>query len=143
MSLATTTKGTEILIGDGATPETFTRIPEVRSISVALILPKRATEDVSSFDTPSGSRDLLPTGAVSFDDVTIEVNWVPGHPIHEALITAATTGDITNFQLVEPSGNGKTTPFGAYVSYGSGALAPRAGLKCSFSLAPTNIGTRA
>lgn len=143
MGLAITTTGAEIKIGNGASPEIFTRIPEVRIIGTVLLLPDYELEDVSSFDTALGSVDLLPTGKVTVAEFPIEVNLVIGHPIHEQLITDCRAGTLRNFKLIEPGAAANETTFGGYIKSGGGSMAPRAGLKFTFTIAPSGVGTRA
>jgi hypothetical protein len=98
-------KGTKFKVGDGGSPEVFTLIPAIRSITG----PGNTAEvlDSTTMDTPQGFRDkfqgLKDHGAFSF-----EMLWDPAHALHQQLYNDFKAGTERNYQ-VEFADPGTTT----------------------------------
>jgi hypothetical protein len=104
---------TQIKIGDGASPEVFTLIPEAKDISGP-----ESTQEFADFthqQSPSGFRERKPT-VKSSGTVTFNMNRVYGDTQQDALLAAsnANPATLTNFQLLYPDGD--LIDFAAYVS---------------------------
>lgn len=94
--------GTLLKIGDGAGPEVFTTIAEVKDISGPSI--DQGTEEVTTHSSPGRAREFIATlldgGEVSFD-----VNWTadatqgPDSGLYDDMID----GTRRNFQLAFPT----------------------------------------
>lgn len=104
MTAATSSHGHTLLMGDGATPEVFTAVAEVRDISG--YSETAGTHDVTHHDSPTDAdgrpfTEFVP-GLNTQDPITFEVNWIEGNATH----TAIKSGVVANWQLLRPSGDG-------------------------------------
>jgi predicted secreted protein len=105
MSLATFAKGTQLKAGDGGNPETFTLIPEIRSISGPGM--SADTLDATSMDTPGGFRDKK-QGLKDWGTLSFELLWIPTNARHQQLFDDFKAGTERNYELVFPNvGNTK------------------------------------
>lgn len=111
--------GTLIKMGDGASPEVFTTIAEVRDISG----PSWAlgTEEVTNHDS-AGWREYIPTlleaGEVSFD-INFKGDATQGFAAGS--VYAAMTGKVKkNFTITLPSGVGATNDVLSFAGYVTG-----------------------
>lgn len=107
--------GTLLKIGDGGSPETFTTIAEVRTISGPELT--RDTVDVTSHDSPANWEEVIAT-ILRSGNVTFGINYLPTHATHDAstgLIKDMTDGTLRNFQLVMSDAANTTWSFAAYV----------------------------
>jgi predicted secreted protein len=113
MSQAIFAKGTQLKVGDGATPtEVFTLIPEIRSITG----PSMSAEviDVTSHDTPGGFRDKM-QGLKDWGVLSFEMLWVPNNPKHLQLFSDYVAGTQRNYKLVVPDAVSTTLSFRGFV----------------------------
>lgn len=110
---ATSAYGTKIKMGDGASPETFTEIPEVGDITGPGI--DVETEDVTTHGSAASgaNREFIPT-LITNSDCEFELNYVHSDPLHIALRNAAQNRTKKNFQKVNPAGT-ETISFSGYV----------------------------
>lgn len=83
-----------LYMGDGGTPEVFTRVPEVGDIKSPT--GERAEIDVTSHD--SAAKEVL-LGLRDFGECSFPVNFIPGDVTHEALYNAATSDDAITWQI--------------------------------------------
>lgn len=97
--------GTLLKLGDGATPEVFTTVAEVKDIGGPSLVTN--TEEVTSHDSPSGHAEriatLIDTGEISFD-----INLIPANATHNestGLAEAARDKLPHNFKIVLPTGS--------------------------------------
>lgn len=107
--------GTLLKIGDGGSPENFTTIAEVRTLSGPELT--RDTEDVTSHDSPNNWEEHIPT-ILRSGNVTLGINYLPTHATHNAstgLIKDLVDGTLRNFQLVMSDPASTTWSFSAYV----------------------------
>jgi hypothetical protein len=91
--------GTQLLMGDGAVPEVFGVVPELKGIPVPQMEAPRI--DVSTHDNDAFIREyvnnLSDMPAVSFD-----INFLPTDPMHDhetGLLSKQITGEQTNFKV--------------------------------------------
>lgn len=107
--------GTLLKIGDGATPEVFTTIAEVRDISgIDLELD---TEEVTSHSSTDGWVEKIGT-LLSMGPIKFGINWVPTGATHSfttGLVKDMVNRTRRNFQLVLPNIGATTWAFSAFV----------------------------
>lgn len=106
--------GTKIKMGDGASPETFTEIPEAGDIKGPNISVK--TIDVTTHSSAaSGANEEIIPSTINGGEVSFPLNYVEADPMHVALIAACQARTKKNFQKVNPEGT-KTIAFAGYVT---------------------------
>lgn len=103
--------GTQLQAGDGADPENFLTIAEVRSISG----PTFTTDilDVTSHESQGGVREFK-AGLIDPGELTFDLAFQPGeitHGIKAGLQRDLLTRRVTNYHLVFPPGIGFTWQF--------------------------------
>lgn len=89
-------------IGDGASPEVFTDLAEVFSIT-----PPSETIDIidaTHMASPSRRREFIP-GLVDTGDTSFELNFVPGGSAETALDAEIGKTTTTNFRITFPDGS--------------------------------------
>lgn len=105
--------GTLLKRGDGGSPETFTTVPEVRSISGPSMETDEADVTTHSSAASGAFREfiltLIDAGSVEFD-----INYVPSDPVHIGLRNDFLNRTKRNWQLVLP-GAVQTISFAGYV----------------------------
>lgn len=135
--------GALLQIGDGADPENFTTIAEVRDISGPAL--GQDTADVTSHDSTGGWEEHIGT-ILRSGEVTFDVNYIPTDSTHDAsagLINDMENRTLRNFQLVFPDGSSTTWSFAALVT-GFEPGAPVDGeLTASVTLTPSGQPTLA
>lgn len=87
----------KIKLGDAASPEVFTAIEEVLSISGF----GKTNEliDVTNFDSPNQTKEYI-AGLADGAEITIEANYVPSATQQDNLKSAVDSGATRNFQVV-------------------------------------------
>lgn len=113
MSQAILAKGTQLQAGNGGSPETFTLIPEVRSISGPSL--SADVLDVTSMDTPGGFRDKL-QGLKDWGELSFELQWVPGNALHQQMFNDYKAGTKRNYKMILPNVGNTTFSFQGFVS---------------------------
>lgn len=115
MSNAISSYGTLLKVGDGAAPENFTAIAEVKDISGPSF--SLGTEEVTNYSS-NGWREFVATildaGEISFD-----INFIPSETTHD--VTTGLLADMVNktkrnFQIEFPDTGATTWTFAAYVT---------------------------
>ena len=100
MTSAVIGKGTLFKRGDGASPEVFTTVAEVKSISGPEL--SRDTLDVTNMDSTGNFREFVATlqdgGSVSFD-----INLIGDNTSQNNLDTDMNNGTARNFQMLLPN----------------------------------------
>lgn len=91
--------GTQLLRGDGGTPEIFTAIANVTSISGPGL--SRETIDVTAHDSPDGWMEFL-GGLKDAGEVSADINYDPSK--HDTLVADFDDDEPRNYQLVFPDG---------------------------------------
>jgi predicted secreted protein len=113
MSQAIFAKGSQLKVGDGATPtEVFTLIPEIRNISGPTMSAEQI--DVTSHDTPGGFRDKI-QGLKDWGVLNCEMLWVPSDTQHRQLFDDYVAGTVRNYQLTVPDTAMTTLNFAGFV----------------------------
>jgi predicted secreted protein len=113
MSQAIFAKGSQLKVGDGATPtELFTLIPEIRTISGPTMSAEQI--DVTSHDTPGGFRDKI-QGLKDWGVLNCEMLWVPSDLQHKQLFDDYVAGTVRNYQLTVPDTVTTTLNFAAFI----------------------------
>lgn len=105
--------GTLLKRGDGGAPETFTTVPEVRSISGPSTETDEAEVTTHSSAAAGAYREfiltLIDAGSIEFD-----LNYVPSDAVHQNIRSDFASRAKRNWQLVLP-GNAQTISFSGYV----------------------------
>ena len=91
--------GTQLLRGDGGTPEIFTAIANVTSISGPSL--SRETIDVTAHDSPDGWMEFV-GGLKDAGEVSADINYDPSK--HDTLVADFDDDEPRNYQLVFPDG---------------------------------------
>jgi predicted secreted protein len=101
MTSAITGVGAEFQLGDAASPEVFTKVAEVISISGPELSAEQV--EVTSLDSTGGYKEFIP-GLLDGGSVTIEFNYVDGNTQQEALRTRVSTASQTalNYRIQLP-----------------------------------------
>lgn len=109
--MAFSSNGTVLKIGNGATPEVFSAIAEVKDIKGPSA--SVGTEDVTHQGSAAAEyvATVLDNGEVSFD-----VNLDPTEASHSALYDAMEGKELTNFQLILTDDGATQYNFAAYVT---------------------------
>ena len=89
--------GTQLLRGDGGTPEIFTAIANVTSISGPGL--SRETIDVTAHDSPDGWMEFV-GGLKDAGEVSADINYAPSK--HDTLVADFDDDEPRNYQLVFP-----------------------------------------
>lgn len=105
--------GTLLKRGDGGVPETFTTVPEVRSISGPSMETDEADVTTHSSAAAGAFREFILT-LIDAGSIEFEINYVPTDPVHIALRNDFLARTKRNWQLVLP-GNVQTISFSGYV----------------------------
>jgi predicted secreted protein len=109
--------GTILKIGDGATPEVFTAIAEVKDITGPGLT--REFADFTHQQSSGGYREYKPTFKNS-GDVTFKCNFLPDDETQGfatgGLLKDYEDGTLRNFQLVFPDFGATKAAFAAYVA---------------------------
>lgn len=107
-SLAVSAFGTLLKIGNGASPEVFTTVAELRTISGPTLTAE--TIDVTTHNTPTPFRRYI-SGLLDGGEVTFDINFIPTDATHgysTGLLKDMTDRTRRNFQIVFPD-TGTTT----------------------------------
>lgn len=91
--------GTQLLLGDGADPEVFTVVAELKSIPIPQA--ERPRIDVSTHDNAAFTREYVPNLS-DLPALSFEINWLPRHPTHDHLTglnSLQITGNEANFKV--------------------------------------------
>ena len=111
---ATASYRTLLKMGDGATPEVFATIAEVKDIKGPKM--KADTEDATSHDSTDGWKEFIPT-LIEGGEVTFDIQFVPTGATHSyvaGLAKLLVDRTLRNFQLVFPDATTWVLP--AYVT---------------------------
>ena len=113
MSLAIGAQGTLFKIGNGASTEVFTTIPECTKVVAPNV--KFDLLEVTSHDSLGGFKEYLP-GLADGENATADFWFVPQNTMHQGLRTDSYAKTKRNFNMVFPGGStGATIAFTAYI----------------------------
>ncbi len=111
MSKAFAGIGTMLKKGDGASPEVFTTVAEVKTIDWTNR--KLDIVDVTNMDSPNFFREKLATlkdpGEISF-----EVNYVPSNTVQQAVLTDWNNRTLRNWKMTLPIDPSTSLTFGTW-----------------------------
>lgn len=105
--------GTLLKRGDGGSPETFTTVPEVRSISGPSMETDEAEVTTHSSAAAGAFREFILT-LIDAGQVEFDINYVPSDPVHQGLRSDFLARTKRNWQIVLP-GSIQTISFAGYV----------------------------
>lgn len=91
--------GTQLLLGDGAIPEVFAVIAELKSIPIPQA--ERPRIDVSTHDNAAFTREYVPNLS-DLPALSFEINWLPKDPTHDHLTglnALQISGEEANFKV--------------------------------------------
>jgi predicted secreted protein len=94
--------GTELLLGDGASPEAFDSIAALKDFD----LPTGEADqvDVTTHDSPDRTKEYI-SGLFETGEVGFEVLWDPAvETTHQDLFDLKATGDTRNWKVTDPDG---------------------------------------
>lgn len=111
-TIAKIANGTLLKMGDGASPEVFTTIPEVVRLSGPQI--KFDLLDVTSHDSPGFFREFI-AGLADGDVLAGHVNWRPSNTIHKSIRVAQYARTLENFKVVFPDTTDNTVSLSAFI----------------------------
>jgi predicted secreted protein len=113
VSNAKTAVGTQVKRGDGGSPETFTKIAEVKSVKG----PSQDVNviDVSNFDSPNGYEEYA-VGLKKGGVLQCSVNLIPQDSVYKLLLADFESRRIGNYQVILPDASSTTGSFLAFVA---------------------------
>lgn len=113
--------GTQLKVGDGASPQNFATVAEVKKLKIGV---KLNTKDVTSHSSANAWVEKIPT-LLEGDGVKATLNWLPGHATQSystGLLKDMVNRTARDFQIVIPAASNVTWSFTAYVAKFEGAL---------------------
>jgi len=108
--------GSSFKIGDGASPEVFTAVAEIKDIAGPNLT--RASIDVTNQDSIDRWRESIP-GLRDGDMVTVQANWLPSNATQDGttgLFSHYSDDDNHNYQIVTPADVGITISFAGHIT---------------------------
>ena len=109
-SNALVSQGMTIARGDGASPESFTTIPEVRAISG----PDGSANEIDVTDLSSSAKEFR-MGLRDEGNITLEMMFIPGNTVHAGLRTDRANRTLRNFRITFTDSPATVWSFAAYV----------------------------
>jgi hypothetical protein len=108
-TLATIGHGSKFSVGDGGSPEVFSEVAEVTSITPPAFV--RDTPDATHMQSPEKFREFIP-GLRDPGECSIMINFIPGGFGQQAMINAFMDDTTTNYRIEYP--NAEIWDFQAY-----------------------------
>ena len=105
------TQGTKIYIGDVGSPDGFTAIPEVRSISGPN--EQRSTRNVTDLDSTAHEKRLNLKDA---GDLSLGIFYLPANAVHLVMRAAFNAGTLKRFRIEYEDTAGSYEDFDAYIT---------------------------
>ena len=108
--------GSTFKLGDGATPEVFTAVAEVKDIDGPSIT--RDSIEVTNQDSDDGWREKIP-GWRDGDTITVQANWLPSDSTQDGstgMLEHFNDDDNKNYQVVTPTAVGITVAFAGHIT---------------------------
>ncbi len=129
--------GTLLKVGDGASPEVFTAIAEIRS--VGNFGSERALIDVTNFDSPNTFMEYI-LAMKDGVEMAVGANWLPANTTQNlaaGMMSYQDSGIPKNFKIVLPGSFGTFT-FAALVrKFEVPTIAPNSAMEVTFTLKVT------
>lgn len=106
-------RGTQIQIGDGATPEVFTTVAGAHDIDG----PGGTNEtiDITNHSSPGRTKEFV-TGDKGEETISFKLEWNPADVQHAALEDLYDSGELNNYRLVRKDVDATTDEFAALVT---------------------------
>lgn len=111
-TIAKIANGTLLKVGDGASPEVYTTIPEVMRLTGPSV--RFDLLDVTSHDTVGFFREWIP-GLADGEKVAASINWRPSNTVHKNVRIDAYARTLRNIKIVFPDSSDNTVTMGSYV----------------------------
>lgn len=111
-TIAKISNGTLLKIGDAASPEVYTTVPECKRLSGPSV--RFDMLDVTSHDTSGFFREWIP-GLADGEKVSAEVNWRPSNAVHKGIRVDQYARTNRNFKLVFPDSADNTVVMSTYI----------------------------
>ena len=99
-------------IGDGAAPENFTTIAEIKDGTPPQS--ERDEADVTTHDSAGHAKESIPT-FIDNGEVSLVINWIPADATHLKLRMDFLSGVMRNFKVIYPDVGTMTDTFTAFV----------------------------
>lgn len=109
-SNALVSQGMTIAVGDGASPEVYTTIPDVTDISG----PDGTASEIDTTDLASAAREFR-LGLTDNGNISLSVNYQPAQTQHALLRAKSISGVETNYRLTFTDSPQTTWTFAAFV----------------------------
>ena len=129
MTLAFAGVGSQFKLGDGASPEVFTKAAEITKISGPEV--SAAEIDVTSLDSTGGYKEYI-TGLKDGGSVSLDANWIKTDAQQLAMRTRVSDGSTHNYRVAWSDGS--TATFAAVVTKFSINADATSQLKAAFAL---------
>jgi len=110
MATYITTQGTALKLGNGASPEVFTAIPQCTSIDG----PTTSNDEIDVTHLGSSSREFEPA-LPDQGEITAELEWDENDATHASLRTKFNAATTHNFQLVNAASPTNTYSFAGFI----------------------------
>ena len=112
-TIAKIANGTLLKVGDGASSENFTVVPEVTKIAGPSV--KFDLLDATSHDLGGGNfREWIP-GLADGENVTADMHWRPSNVVHKGLRVDQYARTKRNFEVVFPDTTDNTVTIATYI----------------------------
>lgn len=111
-TIAKISNGTLLKVGDGASPEVYTTVPEVMRLTGPSV--RFDLLDVTSHDTVGFFREFIP-GLADGEKIAASVNWRPSNTVHKNLRIDAYARTLRNFRIVFPDSSDNTVTSATYI----------------------------
>lgn len=135
-SIAKIANGTLLKVGDAASPEVFTTVPEMMKISGPSV--KFDLLDVTSHDSSGFFREFIP-GLADGDNIAGEMNWRPANAVHVSLRVDSYARTLRNFKTVFPDTATNTVLTANYIANISPTADIGAVLKAAITVKVTGL----
>lgn len=113
MSIAKIASGTLLKVGDGASTEVFTTVPEMTKIAGPAVT--FALLDVTSHDSAGYFKEYIP-GLADGDNIAGECNWKPSNAVHKNLRVDSYARTLRNFKTIFPDTTDNTVLTSTYIA---------------------------
>ena len=107
--------GVQFQRGDGASPESFTLIPQI--VSMGEITGEYEELDVTTLDSTIVERVM--SALENIQDISITLIWNPANTVHQGVLTDKTNRTVRNFKLVLTDTGSTEIAFSAQVKSAS------------------------
>lgn len=129
-TIAIIANGTLLKIGDGASTENFTVVPECMKLTGPAV--NYDLLDATSHDSAGFFREFIP-GLADGDNISIDVNWKPSNTVHKGLRVDSYARTRRNFKTVFPDATDNTVLTATYIK----TITPKADIGTILAAAAT------